>query len=137
MKKFFSLTPLLLIIVVVYNALAFWDKDGMSVLLYSALFFYHFPSGDTFVLFIDDLLLVMGLFILYFEILKSTHASDLVAFEHILSIFTFLLCFYEFIFIEKFGNSTFLILTLMTLFDVCAGITITISVARRDLEVRM
>jgi len=95
------------------------------------------PSLDQFNLSVNDFVIILSLFILYFEVFKSTKSTDSIIFEHILSIFIFLVCLLEFIFIPMFSTSTFFILTLMALFDACAGITITISVARRDFKVRM
>lgn len=80
------------------------------------------------------LILVLGIFLLYWEILKSTQTSNLVTFDHALSTIVFIAYFGLWLTQPWAGNSLFLTLTLMALLDVIAGFTITISVANRDIN---
>ena len=55
--------------------------------------------------------------------------------DHSMSTLVFIIFLVEFLTVKGAGNSTFLILGLMSLFDVIAGFTVTIVAARRDFAV--
>lgn len=84
---------------------------------------------------ISDLLIILGVIFLYFEIFKSTRSGTTSIIEHGISMGTFLAFLIIFLTVKDAGSSTFLILTLMSLLDVVGGFTVTISTARRDLDV--
>jgi uncharacterized membrane protein len=92
-------------------------------------------SGATFAFTMGDLLIVLSLVLLYFEIFKATRTSSLSIVDHLLSMLLFVACLVEFIILPGFGTSVFLLLTLMCFIDVVAGFTVTISTARRDFAV--
>lgn len=94
------------------------------------------PSGVRIELTAGDAFLIMALFCLYIEIFKSTDASDTAIIEHILSFFVFLTYLGEFMFVEIAANATFMFLGLMSMLDLLAGFTISISAARRDFAIR-
>jgi hypothetical protein len=88
---------------------------------------------------VGELLIGIGLILLYGEILKATRISTAAVIDHVLSMAVFVLCLVLYILVPACGTGTFLLITLMTLIDVIAGFTVTISTARRDfgLEDRM
>jgi hypothetical protein len=93
------------------------------------------PSGATWSFTVNDLLLLLGVIALYFEVLKATRTSQASVLDHILSLFSFVACLIGFLLVPGLGTSTFMIIMIMALFDVIAGFTVTISTARRDFSI--
>jgi hypothetical protein len=123
--------PLLVIVVGLYHAVVLTGLGSLGAVLYDVTLI----SGATFAFTMGDLLMVLGLLLLYFEIFKATRTSSLSIVDHLLSMLLFIVCLIEFIILPGFGTSVFLMLTLMTFIDVVAGFTVTISTARRDIGV--
>jgi hypothetical protein len=82
-----------------------------------------------------DLMVLFGVVCLFGEVLKSTNTSTRAIVNHILSTLVFIVYLVEFIVIGFAAQSVFFILTILALFDVLAGLTISIAAARRDLAV--
>jgi len=123
--------PLLAIIVIAYNVIAFLFKDLLATNVWSVTLM----SGAKWDFSVTDLLLSLSVVLLYFELFKSTRTSSASIIDHLLSMLVFIVCLLEFIAVPQVGHSTFLIITLMCLLDVIAGFTITISTARRDFGI--
>ena len=83
---------------------------------------------------IGDALLVIGIFVLYIELVKSTRTQSSTLIEHAFSLLVFIGFLIEFIVIKDAATSTFFLLMLMSLLDVMAGFTITVSTAMRDVN---
>lgn len=130
----FSFIPLFSIILVIYNIMAFFfNVDfGASAL---PVFDMQLMSAATWSPTRGDLLLMLGVVFLYVEIFKATNAGTASIVDHAISVLVFIIFLIEFIVVENAGTSTFIILALMSLLDVIAGFTITISSARRDFSV--
>ncbi|OQW94224.1 MAG: hypothetical protein BWK79_07010 [Beggiatoa sp. IS2] len=92
-------------------------------------------SGAAWSATMGDVLIILGVFCLYVELFKATRTTVASIVDHAISLAVFVIFLVEFIIIKGAGTSTFLILGLMSLLDVVAGFTITISTARRDLLV--
>jgi len=99
------------------------------------LFKLTLPSSAVWAPTFSDLMLLLAIILLYFELFKSTQTSNTAIVEHVFSIFVFLIFLIEFIVVEACGTSTFLLITLLSFIDVAAGLTMTISTARRDFGV--
>ena len=125
MKNF----PLLAIVVVLYNVLAFISGGMLTSILFSGTLI----SGAKITFTVNELLLSLAVILLYVEILKSTRSSGASVVDHMLSMGVFVICLVEFIIFAPLGTSSFFILMLITLLDVVAGFTVTISSARRDV----
>ena len=82
-----------------------------------------------------DMIMMMALLFLYVEIFKATRTSQIVIFDHALSIGVFVLYLVEFLLLPEAGTSLFFMLTLIALIDVLAGLTVTLTGARRDIHV--
>ncbi len=82
-----------------------------------------------------DLMVVFGVVCLFAEVLKSTNTSSRAIVNHILSTLVFIVYLVEFLVVGFAAQSVFFILTILALFDVLAGLTISIKAARRDLAV--
>jgi len=129
------------------NAIRHLPLVGCVALLYAAIAVFGagapvhpvlsigLPSGASWSLSLGDLLLVIAVVSLYFEVLKATRTSQASVLDHILSLFSFVACLFGFLFVSVLGTSTFLLIMVMALFDVIAGFTVTISTARRDFTI--
>ncbi len=91
-------------------------------------------NDDAMHLKMGDILVILGILFLYFEILKATRASKATIVDHALSLVVFIIFLIEYIVVAGAGTATFMILALMSLLDVIAGFTITISTSRRDIS---
>jgi hypothetical protein len=122
--------PLLLIPFALINALMFFSDAGLSAVWLSATL----PSGAILAITAGDVAVIVGLAFLYFEILKSTRSGNGSILDHALSLVLFITALLEFLLLSRAGNTPFLLIMLMCLIDVIAGFTVSISVARRDVD---
>lgn len=131
--KLFSLIPLFAVLLIIYLAMMVSGVNFTSSA--EPLFSMTLISEAVWSPTISDLLIILGVIFLYFEIFKSTRSGTTSIIEHGISMGTFLAFLIIFLTVKDAGSSTFLILTLMSLLDVVGGFTVTISTARRDLDV--
>ena len=131
MKMIKSIPPFLYLLLL-YNFILILGQSwgGDSSTLKFVLFDLKLASGQIISLYIEHILLVLGMIILYFEILRSTRNSLHTVLDHTLSTLVFIGFFTQFLLIPSGGNFTFLLLTLMSLLDVVAGFTISIANTR-------
>jgi hypothetical protein len=134
--------PWLIIIVVLYNLIAFtmsWEAASPDAIAPLAgpfsyeLFSIHMISGAEWALTLGDVVIVLALLLLFVELVKATRTSGTSIIDHSLSTILFVLCLIEFLVVERAATSVFFIITVITLIDVVAGFSITIRAARRDL----
>lgn len=118
---------------------AFWGLNYYEIFpekLSYVLFHMDLPSGKSWSPTWGDLFILIGLITLYIEIFKSTRTSSISIIDHTLSTIVFVAFLVSWIVypwtIGEKGDSTFLLLTVMSFIDVIAGFTITIAAARRD-----
>jgi hypothetical protein len=83
----------------------------------------------------SDILLTVGLLLLFVEILKSTRTGNRAIMDHILSFVLFIVMLGEFMIIRAAATSTFFLLTVMAVVDVLAGFSVTIRAAQRDIGI--
>ncbi len=105
-----------------------WESDSST--LNFVLFDLNLASGKVISFQIEHVLLVLGMVVLYLEILRSTRNSLHTVIDHTLSTLVFIGFFTQFLLVPSGGNFTFLLLTMMSLLDVVAGFTISISNTR-------
>ena len=94
---------------------------------------FGLPSTAVTILTVSDLLILIGVVLLYIETFKATRTSILSIVDHALSLLVFIAFLIEYLVVVAVGNTTFLILTVISLMDVVMGFTVTISTAKRDL----
>lgn len=128
------LLPLLVVPLIVYNLVAFVAFGGSGAGWGNAVFSISMVSGAVWSLTASDLLLVLGLIFLFFEILKSTRTGAASIIEHILSTAVFVIYLVEFLLVGAAATSTFFILMVMSLIDVVAGFSVSITSAERDIS---
>src|SRR5581483_6749350 len=82
-----------------------------------------------------DMLVILGVLLLYVEILKATRFSNKAIMDHVLSLLLFVAMTLEFLTVQRAASSTFLILLTLSFVDVIGGFSITIRTAQRDIEI--
>ncbi len=129
--KYLLYFPLFAIMLVAYNLVAF-TSDAL-VTNPEVIKIPLMANDEAMYLRVSDIFVMIGVILLYFEILKATRTSRGAIIDHALSMGVFVIFLIEFIVVARAGTATFMTLTLMSLLDVVAGFTITISTARRDI----
>ena len=122
--------PLLAFVVAAYTALALAAPGWLE----ATLFGLPLLSGVVLWFRGGDLLLVIGLLLLCVEIYRATSSSTAAILNHVLSLVVFIIALIELIIMPQMANMTFFLIVLMTVSDVIAGFTVTISTARRDIQ---
>ena len=125
--------PLLILPFVIYNALAFTIYGGQPAGWANQIFQIRMVSGTEWALTSGDLLLVVGLVCLFFEVLKSTNTGRSSVVEHMVSTALFVIFLIEFLLAGAAASSVFFLLMIMSVVDVVAGFTISITGAGRDV----
>jgi len=149
-RALFSVFPLLVIPVVIYNLMAFVFSGGSAEgdlqvqaqnlaplidELRTPFLSVPMISNVTWQLSNGDALLLLAIAFLFIEILKSTSTGTATIMNHAVSMVLFIICLIQFLLLPGFATSVFFILTIMTLLDVLAGVVVTIVSARRDFAV--
>lgn len=125
--------PLLVVPFVIYNLLAFLMMGGNPSGWSGQLFSIPMVSGVAWAMTWGDLLLIVGLICLFFEVIKSTNTGRSSVIEHMLSTLVFVVFLVEFLLVGAAASSVFFILMMMAIFDVVAGFTVSITSAGRDV----
>lgn len=138
--RIFTVFPLLLIPVAIYNIIALsgrefattayvrsrLDEDFQVVNMASDTL-WHITPGHA--------LVALTILLLFFELLKSTGFGRAAIMNHAFSMVLFIICLVEFLMLPAFATSVFFLIMLMCLLDVMAGFIVTIASARRDFAV--
>ena len=126
--------PLTLLSLVLYNVAVFVLPGGAPATLWAEpLFAVPMLSGTLFTATLGDGLVVLGIVLLFFEILKATRTGNASLADHTLSMLTFVGYLVEFLVVPAAAHSVFAILLVLAFVDVVAGFSITIRGARRDV----
>ena len=125
-----SSVPLLAFVVIAYVAFAAGGADFTLT-----RFTVPVPSGAVWNISLGDMMLAFSLFVLFFEVLKSTRTGGNSVVDHALSMMVFVACLILFLVWPLAGTSLFFLIMLTTLVDVIAGFSVTIRSARRDYSV--
>ncbi len=124
--------PLLVIAFIFYNLIVLsFGIEGLT----SSIFTTTLLSGGTWTFTWGDLILLVTLFLLFIEIVKSTFTSTSTLVDHALSMVVFIAILVEFLMVPQAATSVFFLILIAALIDVIAGYTIGIRVARRDLNI--
>jgi len=137
MFRFFTVFPLMIIPVVLYNIMAIsgstlstleavrtrLDTDFLSLPMASGTV-WHITPGHA--------LTMVALLMLFIELLKSTGIGRAAIMNHGFSLMLFVVCLIEFLLLPAFSTSVFFLITMMALLDVMAGFVVSLSAAKRD-----
>lgn len=123
--------PLMALVIIVYNALVFLTGIDPA----APVFEVALVSGAIWTVSVNDIIVAAGLVLLFLELIGATRTGASTIVNHALSMLVLLVALIEFVVLPQFGHSTFFLLVMLTLFDVIAGFTVTITAARRDFTV--
>jgi hypothetical protein len=136
--------PLLVIPVVLYNILILSSLLGAEqapaaagwadAILRDPMISIPMASGASWNVGPGDLILLLALVLLFFELLKSTSSRKIAIINHALSMILFIGALVEFLLIPGFATSTFFLIVVMVMLDVLAGFIVTIVAARKDFD---
>ncbi|MBF0296692.1 MAG: hypothetical protein HQL96_16025 [Magnetococcales bacterium] len=125
--------PLFTYMLVILNGLIFAHKVQLPITTSTPVFGFVLSSGAQLTFTVADLLILAGVIALYIEIFKATRSGTESIVDHLLSMVIFVFFLVEFLIFPPAGTMLFLTFTLMSLLDVVAGFTVTISTSRRDI----
>ena len=77
---------------------------------------------------------LIGLVLLFVEVMKSTRTSNVSVIDHLLSTFVFVAFLVEFLLVRGAGHSVFFTLMVISLVDVLAGFSVSLRAAGRDVN---
>ena len=123
--------PMTVIPLILFNAIALLSGGNPWA---DELFAATLPSGGRWIFSLGDLMIVAGIVFLFIEILNSSRPSRNTITNHVISTVVLIVYIIEFILADIAANSVFFVLTIISLFDVIAGFTVTIKSATRDIN---
>lgn len=126
--------PLFSFLLISYNILAFFTA-GETPIFERAIYDWTLASGATIGLTVDMAIVFMGMVAFFIELLKSTKTSTDAIIDHSLSTIVFIVFLLQLILVPETGTWGFLMLTVLSLMDVVAGFTVSITTARRDFSI--
>jgi len=124
--------PLLLVPFAIYNIIAFlmpgvsWSGTIVTV---------HMMSGADWTMSAGDTLVVLGVLMLFGEVMKSTRIGIRTVVDHALSLILFLGILVEFLLVKQAASGTFFLLLVISFVDVLGGFAVALRSAQRDLTV--
>ena len=122
--------PLTVIPFILYNVLMLTGVDLSTSLVGDGI---TMMSGGVWKFTWGDLLLLIGMVVLFIEIVKATYTGTASMIDHGLSMLVFIAFLIEFLLVSQAASSVFFLLMMTALIDVIAGFTIGIRVAKRDI----
>lgn len=128
--------PLMAVPLIAYNLVVLGFVGGGSPDPWEAeVLTMAMVSGETWRMNLGDLMIALGLFLLFFEIVKATRVGADTIIDHLLSTLVFIAYLVEFLLVRSAANSVFFLLMAITFVDVVAGFTVSIRSASRDVNV--
>jgi hypothetical protein len=125
--------PLLVFAFILYNIVVLgMGVEGLNTPILDKL---RLLSGGEWTFTVGDFILLVTLFLLFIEIVKSTFTTTSTLIDHALSMVVFIAILVEFLMVQQAATSVFFLIMMASLIDVIAGYTIGIRVARRDLNI--
>lgn len=132
LRRFFEMVPLLAIPVLLYGLFAVLLSGGQGPETFAqgiekSLTFITLPSGSPWAISGGDLLVLMGLVILFFELTRGVGVSRFAIVHHTLAVLLALGCAGAFVAIDAFSTSSFFFLMVMCWLDMVGGIIFNIA----------
>ncbi len=125
--------PLLIVPFIAYN-IQIYINGGISIWS-NKITELTMISGATWVMTMGDLMIGLGLLLLFLEIIKATRVGANSIIDHLFSTFVFIAYLVEFLIVKDAAHSVFFILMIIALIDVLAGFSVSIRSATRDVQV--
>lgn len=134
MALFFRAMPLLIIPALIYAAMATaLGDDAMRASMATPAIVLGLPSGAEWVANRGHLIVFLGAFLLFIEILKSTQATAVSMVENGLALLVFAFALGLFLLVPAYGTMEFFLIMSMMLLDFMASAIVMMFVARRDV----
>lgn len=111
--------PLLLIPLAIYNMIAFL-MPGVG--FGETIVQLRLVSGETWTVSLGDILLALGVLLLWLEVIKAARPNGRYLTDHLLALLVAAGAAAEFVMWPKFGNSTYFLLALLAMVDFFAGV---------------
>jgi hypothetical protein len=132
LRTLFDVLPILSIPILLYALLAglAGSTRGADVFvqeLEAGRWFVSLPSGAPWAISGGDLLTILGLVFLFFELVRGVGLSRYAIIHHTLAVLMTLGCIGAFLAVDAFATSTFLLLTIMCALDMLGGILMNIA----------
>jgi len=127
--------PLLIVPFIAYNLAALGLIGGGAFPWQTEVMTINMISGAVWRMNLGDLMILLALFLLFFEILKATRIGAHTILDHLFSTFVFIAYLVEFLLVRAAADSVFVILMAITFVDVVAGFSVSIRSATRDVSV--
>ena len=124
--------PLLLLPFAIYNIIAFL-MPGVSWV--GAVITVHMVSGADWSMSAGDMLLTLGILMLFGEVMKSTRIGIRTVVDHALALILFLGMLVEFLLVKQCASATFFLLLVISFVDVLGGFAVTLRSAQRDVTI--
>ena len=120
--------PLLILPLAIYNILTFLTPgfDWQAVIARAPLL-----SGAAWSISVADVFLAFCLLVLLIETIKATRAQSRGVIDHILAVLLLVIGLVEFLLVQQVATSVFALMIAILLFDVIAGLWISLRIARR------
>jgi hypothetical protein len=132
----FAHIPLMIVPFILYNLGLAGVFGGDGAPWAHQLLSVPMMSGGVFAMTVADLMILIALFLSFFEILKSTRTSNASVVDHLLSTFVFVAFLVEFLLVRGAATSLFFTLMIITFVDVLAGFTVSLRASSRDVNFR-
>ena len=127
--------PLLIIPFILYNIGLTGAIGDAADPWQTELFSVSMMSGGVFTMTLGDVLVVIGLILLFAEVVKSTRTSNSSVIDHLLSTFVLVAFIVEFLLVKGAAHSVFFTLMVIALVDVLSGFSVSIRAAGRDVNI--
>ena len=121
--------PFLIVVILVYNLVVFLSATALNDTVLSV----PMISKAVMTVTVGDLIILLGLVVLFIAVLKSARSASSTILDHMMSTAVFIVALVEFLIVREAGTAVFLIITTICLIDVVAGYTVSIRTARRDI----
>ena len=131
----FGAIPLLIVPFVLYNLGLLGIFGSGDDPWMTEMFSIRMVSGGVFSMTLGDLMVVIGLFFLFIEMVKSVRTTNASIMDHLLSTLVFVAFLVEFLLVKGAAHSVFFILMAISLVDLFSGFAVSIRSAGRDINV--
>ena len=130
----FGAVPLLIVPFILYNLGLLGIFGGGDDPWENEIFSFRMMSGGVFSMTLGDLMILIGLIVLFLEMVKSARTTGASIMDHHLSTLVFVAFLVEFLLVKGAAHSIFFTLMIIALFDVLAGFAVSMRSASRDIN---
>lgn len=127
--------PLMGLVLLIYNLIA-WMNNDPNISIWNKTFTTITVSPGNVVTITNSIAFIaFALIILFFELIKSTTASNSGMIEQLFSVLAFIAFLLQFLLTPYAAEATFFVLMVISLVETLAGFVILVKVARRDVKI--